>query len=69
MSSTSATVALVVVADVVILFALETLAGGKVELAAAIGAEQKPGEKSLPFRFCGAAFVLSEFLYSVKLCL
>ena len=39
------------------------------ELAAAIGTEQKTGEKSLPFRFCGAAFVLSQFLYSVKLCL
>ena len=58
MGSTSATVALVVIADVVILLAIKALACGKVELAAAIGTEQKPGEESLPFRFCGTAFVM-----------
>ena len=40
--STSTTVALVVVADVVILLALKAFACGKVELAAAIGTKQKP---------------------------
>ena len=40
-----------------VLLALKALAGGKVELAAAIGTKQKPGEQSLPFRFCGAALV------------
>ena len=58
--STSATVALVVIADIVILLALKALACGKVELAAAIGTKQKTGEESLPFRFCGAAFVGAE---------
>ena len=48
-SSTSAAVALVVVADIVVLPALKTLAGSKVELAAAVSTEQKPGEKALPF--------------------
>ena len=67
--STSTTVALVVVADVVILLALKAFACGKVELAAAIGTKQKPGEQSLPFRFCGAAFVFPQFLHPVKLCL
>ena len=69
MGSTSTTVALVVVADVVILLALKAFACGKVELAAAIGTKQKPGEQSLPFRFCGAAFVFPQFLHPVKLCL
>ena len=67
--STSATVAFVVIADIMILLAAKALACGKVELAAAIGTEQKPKEQSLPFRFCGAAFVFSQFLHPVKLCL
>ena len=58
--STSATVALVVIADIVILLALKALTCGKVELAAAIGTEQKTGEESLPFRFCGAAQAVKE---------
>ena len=65
--STSATVALVVIADIVILLALKALTCGKVELAATIGTEQKIGEESLPFRFCGAALVFPQFLHSVKL--
>ena len=65
--STSATVALVMIADVVILLALKALACGKVELAAAIGTKPKPGEQSLPFRFCRAAFVFPQFLHPVKL--
>ena len=52
-----------------ILLSLKALAGGKVELVAAIGTEQKPGEQSLPFRFSGAAFVFAQLLYSVPLCL
>ena len=32
------------------------------EDVAAIGTKQKPGEQSLPFRFCGAAFVFPQFL-------
>ena len=65
--STSATVALVVIADVVILLALKALTCSEVELAAAIGTEQKTGEESLPFRFCGAACVFPQFLHPVKL--
>ena len=68
-SRASTTVALVIVADIVILFALKALACGKMELAAAIGTEQKSGKQSLPFRFCRAAFVFPQFLYPVKLCL
>ena len=52
-----------------ILFALKALAGGKVELAAAVRAIQQPGEQPLPFRFCGAALVFAQLLYSVPLCL
>ena len=52
-----------------ILFALKALAGGKVELAAAVCAIQQPGKQSLPFRFCGAALVFAQLLYSVPLCL
>ncbi len=46
-------------ADVVILFALKVLAGGKMEFAVAVCAIQQPGEQSLPFRFCRAVLVLA----------
>ena len=52
-----------------ILLALKALAGGKVELAAAVCTIQQPREQSLPFRFCGAAFVFAQLLHSVPLCL
>ena len=60
---------LVLGADVVILFALIALAGGKMELAAAVCTKQKTGEQSLPFCFCRTAFAFSQFLYSIPLCL
>ena len=64
-----ATPTLIFGADVMILFALKALAGGKVELAAAVCAIQQPGEQTLPFRFCGAALVFAQLLHSVPLCL
>ena len=52
-----------------ILFALKALAGGKMELTAAVCTIQQPGEQSLPFRFRGAALIFAQLLHSVPLCL
>ena len=52
-----------------ILLALKALAGGKMELTAAVCTIQQPGEQSLPFRFRGAALIFAQLLHSVPLCL
>ena len=59
--------ALVLGADVVILLSLEALAGGEMELAAAVRAEEQTGEQALPFRLGGTASVFSELLYPFPL--
>ena len=52
-----------------VLLAVKAFAGSKVQLIPAIGTEQKPGEQSLPFRFCGTAFIFSQLLHPVPLSL
>ena len=52
-----------------ILLALKALAGGEMELAAAVRAINKSCEQSLPFRFHRTAFVFAQLLHSVPLCL
>ena len=49
-----------------VLLVVKAFAGSKVQLIPAIGTEQKPVEQSLPFRFCGTAFVCPQFLYPFK---
>ena len=66
---TGASTAFVAGAYIVVLLAVKVLAGSKVQLIPAIGTEQKPGEQSLPFRFCGTAFVFSQLLHPVPLSL
>ena len=52
-----------------VLLAVKAFAGSKVQLIPAIRTEQKPREQSLPFRFCGTAFVFSQLLHPVPLSL
>ena len=52
-----------------VLLAVKAFAGSKVQLIPAIRTEQKPSEQSLPFRFCGTAFVFSQLLHPVPLSL
>ena len=66
---TGASTAFVAGAYIVVLLAVKVLAGSKVQLIPAIGTEQKPGEQSLPSRFCGTAFVFSQLLHPVPLSL
>ena len=66
---TGASTAFVAGAYIVVLLAVKVLTGSKVQLISAIGTEQKPGEQSLPFRFCGTAFVFSQLLHPVPLSL
>ena len=66
---TGASTAFVAGAYIVVLLTVKAFAGSKVQLIPTIGTEQKPGEQSLPFRFCGTAFVFSQLLHPVPLSL
>ena len=53
-------------ADEIILAALKTLAGVKIEPLPAVCTEYKPGEHTAPSCFCHAVTLLAEFLYLIE---
>ena len=67
MGGTGTASALIMRADVVILFPLKALAGSKMELAAAVCTEQQAGEESLAVSLGHTALVLPKLLHTIPL--